>query len=134
MIVSLCGSQLVYLFLLGCVQPPPDGHQRRAQICRQGNEKIGSRIEKGCTSSANFRFRILCKTTQAQTAFNSLTTKMNELASTINTAEDGIFANFCQEINVSNIREYEERQLKVAQEESESRLHYDTQIARFTNQ
>lgn len=45
-----------------------------------------------------------------------------------------MFAAFCGEIGVSNIREYEERQLKVAQEESEARLRFDTQIARLTHQ
>ena len=52
----------------------------------------------------------------------------------VNAAEDGLFTTFCKNIGVSNIREYEERQLKVAQEESQARLRYDTQIARLTNQ
>ena len=52
----------------------------------------------------------------------------------VNAAEDGLFTTFCENIGVSNIREYEERQLKVAQEESQARLRYDTQIARLTNQ
>ena len=34
---------------------------------------------------------------------------------------------------VSNIREYEEQQLKLAQEESQARLRFDTQNARSTN-
>jgi len=45
-----------------------------------------------------------------------------------------VFGAFCRQIRVSNIREYEERQLKVAQEESEARLRFDTQIARLTHQ
>ena len=49
-------------------------------------------------------------------------------------AEDGIFTTFCVQIGVSNIREYEERQLKIAQEESEARLRCDNQIARLTHQ
>ena len=52
----------------------------------------------------------------------------------MNSAEDGIFAQFCQQIGVSDIREYEQRQLKVAQEESEARLRFETQIARLTHQ
>lgn len=52
----------------------------------------------------------------------------------INNAEDGVFASFCRKIKVTNIREYEERQLKVAQEESEARLRFDTQIVRLTHQ
>lgn len=59
---------------------------------------------------------------------------MDNLASIINAAEDEIFADFCANVGLANIREYEERQLKVAQEESEVRLKYDTQIARLTHQ
>lgn len=54
--------------------------------------------------------------------------------SVVNEAEDGVFTTFCKKIGVANIREYEARQLKVAQEESQARLRYDTQIARLTNQ
>lgn len=49
-------------------------------------------------------------------------------------AEDGTFANFCRKINVTNIREYEDRQLKASQDEMEARLRYDAQIARLTHQ
>ena len=56
------------------------------------------------------------------------------LSATVNEAEDEVFAQFCRKIGVENIREYEEQQLKVAQEESQARLRFDTQIARLTNQ
>jgi structural maintenance of chromosome 1 len=59
---------------------------------------------------------------------------MEKLRSTVNAAEDQIFGAFCRSIGVSNIREYEERQLKIAQEESQARLRFDTQIARLSNQ
>ena len=59
---------------------------------------------------------------------------MTELSTAVNAAEDGVFAAFCRKIGVSNIREYEERQLKVAQEESQARLRFETQIARLQNQ
>jgi structural maintenance of chromosome 1 len=75
----------------------------------------------------------LCFLIQAQTTYTSLKEKIEELAYTVNSAEDQLFASFCQQINVPNIREYEERQLKVAQEESEARLRFDKQIARLTH-
>ncbi|EDR03647.1 condensin complex subunit SMC1 [Laccaria bicolor S238N-H82] len=71
---------------------------------------------------------------KAQTIDAALQDKMQRLKHTINAAEDGIFVAFCRKIRVSNIREYEERQLKVAQEESQARLRFDTQIARLSNQ
>lgn len=52
--------------------------------------------------------------------------KIDALAAVINEAEDGVFEEFCEEIGVANIREYEERQLK-------ARLQFDTQIARLTH-
>ena len=52
----------------------------------------------------------------------------------VNAAEDGVFQAFCRKIRVSHIREYEERQMRVAQEESRARLQYETQISRLTHQ
>ena len=70
---------------------------------------------------------------QAQSAYDKVKEKVDALAAVINAAEDDIFADFCEQIGVSNIREYEERQLKLAQAESEARLQFDTQIARLTH-
>ncbi|EIW51887.1 cohesin complex subunit psm1 [Trametes versicolor FP-101664 SS1] len=70
---------------------------------------------------------------KAQAAYDSVKGKIDALAAVINEAEDGVFEEFCEEIGVANIREYEERQLKVAQAESEARLQFDTQIARLTH-
>jgi structural maintenance of chromosome 1 len=63
-----------------------------------------------------------------------LKSRIDGLTQTINAAEDAIFGSFCRKIGVTNIREYEERQLKIAQEESQARLRFDTQIARLTHQ
>jgi hypothetical protein len=72
--------------------------------------------------------------TQAQTQFSALQAQIRQFAAVVHEAEDGVFAAFCQRIGVENIREYEERQMKVAQEESQARLRFDTQIARLTHQ
>ena len=79
---------------------------------------------------------ILCRFTsfQATSAHSKLQDQTAALSSVIDEAEDEIFGSFCEKIGVENIREYEERQLKVAQEESQARLRFDTQIARLTNQ
>jgi hypothetical protein len=71
---------------------------------------------------------------QTQATYDSLQEQISVLAETINSAEDSTFTAFCRKIKVENIREYEERQLKVAQEESEARLRFDNQIARLTHQ
>lgn len=71
---------------------------------------------------------------KTQTSYNTLKARMQSLETVIHEAEDEIFAEFCERIGVDNIREYEERQLKVAQEESLARLKFETQIARLTHQ
>lgn len=76
----------------------------------------------------------MLKSRQAQNAFDQLHTQISQLYDIINVEEDKIYKDFCRKIKVTNIREYEERQLKVAQEGSEARLRFDKQIARLTNQ
>ncbi|KAJ7032498.1 condensin complex subunit SMC1 [Mycena alexandri] len=71
---------------------------------------------------------------KTQATYDTLQNQIGQLEETINDAEDATFAAFCRKIKVANIREYEERQLKVAQEESEARLRFDNQIARLTHQ
>ena len=56
---------------------------------------------------------------------------MSGLKSVVETAEDHVFDAFCRRLRVENIREYEGRQLKLAQEESDARLRFSTQIARL---
>ncbi|KAL9710106.1 Structural maintenance of chromosomes protein 1 [Leucoagaricus gongylophorus] len=71
---------------------------------------------------------------KAQTQFSTVQARISELAAVVHEAEDDVFDMFCQRIAVENIRVYEERQMKVAQEESQARLRFDTQIARLTHQ
>jgi hypothetical protein len=53
------------------------------------------------------------------THMGDLKSSASELAHVVNVAEDKIFGAFCRKIKLSHIREYEERQLKASQEESE---------------
>ncbi|KAF8587801.1 condensin complex subunit SMC1 [Ramaria rubella] len=69
-----------------------------------------------------------------ESSHNKLQKTIEELTSVINAAEDKVFGAFCRKIKVKHIREYEERQLKASQDESEARLRFDTQIARLTHQ
>ncbi|KAL4072467.1 RecF/RecN/SMC [Scleroderma yunnanense] len=71
---------------------------------------------------------------KAQSTHATLTTQIAALRAVIDEAEDGVFASFCAKMGVKDIREYEERQLKVAEKESQARLRYDQQIARLTHQ
>ncbi|TFK73385.1 condensin complex subunit SMC1 [Pluteus cervinus] len=71
---------------------------------------------------------------KAESSYANVHDQIEALSSIINEADDNVFGAFCQKIGVSTIREYEERQLKAAQEESEARLRFDNQIARLTHQ
>ncbi|GJE85341.1 chromosome segregation protein SMC [Phanerochaete sordida] len=71
---------------------------------------------------------------EAQTKHDRLQEQIEALKSTIDEAEAEVFAEFCEDIGVESIREFEERQLRAAEESSAARLQFDTQIARLTHQ
>lgn len=71
---------------------------------------------------------------QSEDALATIIQRLSELEAVIFKADDKIFAAFCRKIKVKDIREYEQRQLKVAQEENETRLRFDTQITRLKHQ
>ncbi|XP_029158275.1 structural maintenance of chromosomes protein 1A [Nylanderia fulva] len=52
----------------------------------------------------------------------------------MNNVEDDVFASFCEQIGVSNIRQYEERELRSQQERAKKRLEFDNQCNRIYNQ
>ena len=60
-----------------------------------------------------------------------MNTKMKNLASVVNDAEDEIFESFCEKIGVPDIRVYEGSQLRAVVEASAARVRHDTQIARM---
>ena len=51
-----------------------------------------------------------------------------------NHVEDEIFSEFCASIGVSNIRQYEERELRAQQERAKKRLEFENHKSRLTNQ
>jgi len=59
---------------------------------------------------------------------------MDQLRSVISREEENIFADFCQRVGIENIEEYEEKQLRQAQEEGETDLKFKTQISRLEHQ
>jgi structural maintenance of chromosome 1 len=71
---------------------------------------------------------------QARKSRDKLEEQMSGLREIIEAAEDRVFDAFCRRLKIANIREYEGRQLKLAQEESDARLRYSTQIARLKTQ
>jgi structural maintenance of chromosome 1 len=60
--------------------------------------------------------------------------EVDEVAAVVDAEDDKTFAAFCKRIKVANVREYEDVQLKAAQEENEAIEAFTTQIARVDHQ
>merc|ERR1719474_2090777 len=52
----------------------------------------------------------------------------------MNTVEDRIFSKFCSQSGVSNIRQYEERELKSQQDREKKKMEFENQTNRISNQ
>ncbi|XP_071504723.1 structural maintenance of chromosomes protein 1A-like [Diadema antillarum] len=52
----------------------------------------------------------------------------------MNRVEDEVFSNFCAQIGVANIRQYEEKELRQQQERAKKRLEFENQKSRLVNQ
>eukprot|EP00800_Vazella_pourtalesii_P005228 TRINITY_DN1608_c0_g1_i1.p1 TRINITY_DN1608_c0_g1~~TRINITY_DN1608_c0_g1_i1.p1 ORF type:complete len:1163 (+),score=345.20 TRINITY_DN1608_c0_g1_i1:37-3525(+) len=60
--------------------------------------------------------------------------KLGNIQSQIYDVEDSVFNQFCKRIGVSNIRQYEEKELRSQQERSKKKLEFSNQISRLQNQ
>merc|ERR1719210_211499 len=60
--------------------------------------------------------------------------EIEDIKEKMNTVEDRIFKKFCESIGVSNIRQYEERELKSQQDREKKRMDFENQINRISNQ
>ncbi|KAG8960566.1 Structural maintenance of chromosomes protein 1 [Tulasnella sp. 419] len=60
--------------------------------------------------------------------------RVSELEEVVDGADEKIFASFCRKVKVKNIREFEERRLKAAQEGNDARIRFQGQIARLNHQ
>ncbi|XP_044742262.1 structural maintenance of chromosomes protein 1A [Chrysoperla carnea] len=54
--------------------------------------------------------------------------KIEEIKENMNNVEDVVFASFCEQIGVSNIRQYEERELRTQEQRKQKRLEFEMQI------
>lgn len=52
----------------------------------------------------------------------------------MNSVEDDVFADFCSQIGMTNIRQYEERELRSQQERAKIRLEFENQKNRIMSQ
>lgn len=59
--------------------------------------------------------------------------QIEEIKLKMNSVEDVVFSRFCQEIGVTNIRQYEDRELRTQEERKQKRLEFQKQINRITS-
>lgn len=71
---------------------------------------------------------------QSQLALNQLDTNIKKIKQHIAQVEDHIFEDFCAQINVANIREYEALQFGVSDEVTERRAQFANQKSRLDTQ
>ncbi|XP_017876660.1 structural maintenance of chromosomes protein 1A [Ceratina calcarata] len=60
--------------------------------------------------------------------------QIQNIKENMNNVEDDVFASFCEQIGVSNIRQYEERELRSQQERAKKRMEFENQCNRIFNQ
>ncbi|KAJ8940823.1 hypothetical protein NQ314_010581, partial [Rhamnusium bicolor] len=59
--------------------------------------------------------------------------QIEEIKMKMNSLEDVVFSDFCREIGVRNIRQYEDRELRAQEERKQKRLEFQKQINRITS-
>ncbi|XP_013880822.1 structural maintenance of chromosomes protein 1B [Austrofundulus limnaeus] len=69
-----------------------------------------------------------------QESFEAKNAEMNKIKHRIDQIEDLVFSDFCAEIGVENIREYEQKHLKQQAELDKKRLEFESQLARLNAQ
>ena len=71
---------------------------------------------------------------QSKEAIDKRSTEINKLEKRINEIVDRIYRDFSKSVGVANIREYEENQLKDAQNYAEERLSLSSQLSKLKYQ
>merc|ERR1719245_392536 len=93
-------------------------------------DKLTIEVEKMRTSMESFEptIRSIDRDLKERAA------EIEKTKSSMNTVEDRIFSKFCSQTGVSNIRQYEERELKSQQDREKKKMEFENQINRITNQ
>lgn len=71
---------------------------------------------------------------QLKQAVDKRSTEINKLEKRINDIVDRLYKGFSKSVGVDNIREYEEKQLKVSQSMAEERLSLSSQLSKLKYQ
>ncbi|XP_055336538.1 structural maintenance of chromosomes protein 1A-like [Paramacrobiotus metropolitanus] len=98
--------------------------QKEMEELEQQQETLGQNIEQLEAKAATLADRVKA----AQKKVLASEKKKNDLQAQLNTLEDDIFAEFCQDVGVPNIRRYEEREESERQQRTDRVFEFDQQI------
>ncbi|PWN30250.1 RecF/RecN/SMC protein [Jaminaea rosea] len=74
------------------------------------------------------------RVTAARNEVTATQSSVDNLKTVVDEDDDEVFADFCARIGVSDIREYEERQLQQLERQRDARLEFETQMKRLEHQ
>jgi structural maintenance of chromosome 1 len=77
---------------------------------------------------------LLLRRYQISAKHDAQVAKVEEVAEIVENADDAVFEALCHRIGVENIRDYENVQLRAAEQENAVLLKYRSQIARLNHQ
>ena len=112
------------------IQSQIKGLDTRLRYCRidlQQTEKRNEEIRKEIESQDGKvdKFGPIMEEIKEKT--DKFDEKINNIKESMNSVEDDIFSEFCEELGVDNIRQYEERQSKESQEIENRKLQYENE-------
>jgi structural maintenance of chromosome 1 len=105
------------------VEAPREGDRKARQEARQGAGHAATNVEPEWRAPA-----------QASGALGEIEGEIAEARRVIDDEEADIFGNFCERIGVGSIRDYEDTQLRYAEEEGQAKLKSDKTLARLRHQ
>merc|ERR1719346_658429 len=101
---------------------------------REGTSKKIEKLEKEMEKMRKELEQFAPKIREIEATMRKREQQIEATKDKMNTVEDRVFKDFCRNIGVSNIRQYEERELKTQQQRAKKKLEFENQINRITTQ
>ncbi|EFX81640.1 hypothetical protein DAPPUDRAFT_211085 [Daphnia pulex] len=122
------------LHTINCTVKGLDSRYRYALADRDKTQK---QIEQSMREIAELEEKLrnfAPATDQIQKIIRERDATIQKVKERMNRVEDTVFEEFCSQIGVANIRQYEERELRTQQERTKKRLEFESQKNRILNQ
>uniref|UniRef100_A0A673MSX8 Structural maintenance of chromosomes protein n=1 Tax=Sinocyclocheilus rhinocerous TaxID=307959 RepID=A0A673MSX8_9TELE len=119
------------------IRAQSQGNQTRLKYSNSELDSIRKKSIPACQEISKLRSELSNLEAQIEIQTESVELKDNEMKAVrdkINQLEDVVFAYFCAEIGVANIREYEQDYLRMQQELEKKRLQFESQHTRLSIQ